>query len=192
MTESKELITCDGSRRTLTIPVVAEPVVVPMQLAAVPTQVADIQAAERRVAKDTSPEEDDEGFALLILLPVFGEQLRMVVEVVENIAVQEYLRVVFEFLAELVTDDSFVAHLLFGQTKDDLLAVDVEVVVRAKLDFDNSPAFVFDHFGIDERETGCFAEIDGMFDDHDVHIATQEGFNPFHSTELVEDSLNYS
>ena len=42
---------CDGSRRSLTIPVVVEPVVVPVQLAIVPIQVADIQVAVRRVAK---------------------------------------------------------------------------------------------------------------------------------------------
>ena len=42
---------CDGSRRILTIPVVVEPVVVPVQLAIVPIQVADIQVAVRRVAK---------------------------------------------------------------------------------------------------------------------------------------------
>jgi hypothetical protein len=42
---------CDGSRWILTIPVVVEPVVVPIGLAIVPVEIVDIQVTVRRIPK---------------------------------------------------------------------------------------------------------------------------------------------
>ena len=164
----------------------------PVQLATEPTQEADKQEAVRRDAKDASPEEDVANFPVLIFLPVFREQFGVVVDVIKNVAVQEYLLATFEFLAELVPDDSLVAHLTFREVENHLFAVDVEIVVRAKLDFDNSFTFVFDHFGVIKRQSGCLGEVDGVLDDRDFHVATQEGFYSLHSTEFVEHGFHRS
>jgi len=93
------------------IPVVVEPDVVPVQIAIVPKQIADTQVTRCLSAKNASPEEDVASFAVFIFLPVFWKQFRVVVQVVENIAVEEHLLATFELLAEFVTRDWLVVQL---------------------------------------------------------------------------------
>lgn len=94
----------------------------------------------------------------------------MIKDIIKNITVQENLPGVFELLTEFVSNNPTDTLLSFGQKEFDFLSAEVEVVVRAKLDFDNPFAVVFFHYGVIERKSRFFAEIDCVFCTHLLHL----------------------
>ena len=103
----------------------AEPVPIPLPPAA-EVEVADVQAANA-VPKDRPPEEDVADFAVLIFLPTLGDQVRVLVEGIQDIRVEH--RLAGELFAKLVALEVLPALLALGQVQDDLEVIDVETVV---------------------------------------------------------------
>ena len=94
-----------------------------MPLAVAPAQAADNQVAAR-VTVDGSPEEDVAGAAFAVLLPLFGNEMRMGEEVVENVRVQN--RLPSQFLAEFVALDGLAILLQIREVEPHLLGVPLE------------------------------------------------------------------
>ena len=96
--------------RIVGVEVVSEPAAAPVPALAIPAEAADTQAANR-VAINRSPEED------VLTFPLFGDQLGVCEQVVQNIGVEH--RPACQFLAEFVSLDVLTALLVGRQMEPD-------------------------------------------------------------------------
>ena len=153
---SKDL-TCEGGRRVVAAPDAVEPAVVPAPHPAVEVQIAYIQVAAR-VAVDGGPEEDVAGVVVLVLLPIFRDEVGVVGERVEQIRIEYGLA--RELVAKVVALERLAVLLTLGQMQSDLAAVYIQSIGSL---LDDGPAFadVLLHFRSVERQLGGSSEIDG-------------------------------
>ena len=114
--------TCGHRGRVVVVPVVAKPVAEPVPPAAAPVEETDIEVATG-VAVDGAPEEDVAGVTLLILLPLLGNEVRIGVEVVEDVGVEDGL--LRQLLAELVAFDDLATLLAVREEELDTLGVEL-------------------------------------------------------------------
>lgn len=90
-----------------------------------PVAVANAHVAVRRVQELGSPEEDVDGVASFILLPLFGPELRVRPEEVEQGRVVHGPLLSFNLDAQFFSLDGLPVDLAVGATKHELLAVEV-------------------------------------------------------------------
>lgn len=146
--KSEDLVTCEQSRRAIAAPPTAQPAAAPTPRPTAEAQIADTQAAAR-AAVDRRPEEDITSVTILILLPVFGYQVDVLIEGVQDIRVGHGLA--RQLFTKLVALKGFALYLPLGQMQNDLPL------------FENGPAFadVGLDFGASERQIWGSGEVDG-------------------------------
>ena len=65
------------------------------------------------------------------------EEFGVIIEIIENIAIQEYPLTVCKFCTEFMPFNLIVTFLPFGQEEFDFSSVDLEIIVRAELNGDS-------------------------------------------------------
>ena len=118
------MLTCEHRSRATAIPADVEPVAAPEPRPDKPEQIPDAQVAAG-VAVNRSPEEDVAGVTTRVLLPLLGNELRILKEIIENVGVEHEL--VRQLLAELVAIDALPILLVGRQMQLDLGGVESEL-----------------------------------------------------------------
>lgn len=163
MTEALGLSdTCENRRGVLNIPIAVEIAAVPAPHTAVPEQVPNAQAADRKAINRT-PEVDIAGIALFIFLPVFGDDLGMSDEVVENTGVQDRNLVLHQFFAKLVALDDLAVFLVRREVELNLGEIEFELTFANNV-FLNRPTVL-----LPRLRHAIAREVDDML--HDLHSA---------------------
>lgn len=166
------------------MPAAVEPVVERNDLAVVPVPTADAQAAVRRAAEDVVPEEDVEGVAILVLLPLLGPELGVSNQIVEHLRA-DVVAPTLKLLAEIVSADRAALLLLPRTEQTELLVVEVETV-GAALELDDARPAVDLHFGTREREPCGGTEVDDVLDGLDLVGAEKHAANQTEEVTLLE------
>jgi len=104
----------------------AEIAVAPAPRTVAPVQAANVRAAIR-VAINRSPEVDVARIAVLVDLPIFGDDLGVSQQVVKNTGVQDGNLARLKFLAELVALDDLAVFLVRREVELDLGEIEFEL-----------------------------------------------------------------
>ena len=154
--------TYEHRRWNTNIPAVAaETIVVPVPHTHVPAQAANVQFSIR-MAINRAPEANPTRVAVLIDFPVFGDDLGMSQQVVENAGVQKRNLVSFKFLAELATHDTLAVFLVFREVELKSRRIEFEHAITDMLL--NRPLIQLPRL---RHAIAC--EVDDML--HDLHSA---------------------